>query len=37
MKKHFTKPYSSPKEIVQILKARGMVIDDEQKVESLCL
>ena len=37
MKKHFTKPYSSPKEIVQILKARGMVMDDEQKVENYLL
>ena len=33
MKKTFAKPYSSPKEIIQILKSRGMVIDDERKVE----
>lgn len=33
MKKTFAKPYSSPKEIIQILKSRGMVMDDERKVE----
>ena len=33
MKKTFAKPYSSPKEIIQILQSRGMVMDDERKVE----
>ena len=34
MKENFTKPYSSPKQIVRILKERGMLMDDEQKVEN---
>lgn len=34
MKATFTKSYSSPKEIVQLLKSRGMLIKDEQKAES---
>ena len=34
MKTSFTKPYSSPKQIVQILKQRGMLMKDEQKVEN---
>ena len=34
MKSNFTKPYSSPKQIVQILKTRGMLMEDEQKVEN---
>ena len=32
MKAIFSKPYSSPEQIVQILKQRGMLMDDEQKV-----
>ena len=31
MKEHFIKPYSSPEQIVRILKQRGMSISDEQK------
>lgn len=34
MKASFTKPYSSPGQIVQILKQRGMLMDDELKVEN---
>ena len=34
MKTNFTKPYSSPEQIVQILKTRGMLMEDEQKVEN---
>ncbi len=34
MKASFTKPYSSPGQIVQILKQRGMLMDDERKVEN---
>ena len=34
MKVSFPKPYSSPEQIVQILKQRGMFIKDEQKVEN---
>ena len=30
----FAKPYSSPEQIVQILKQRGMLMDDERKVEN---
>ena len=37
MKTSFPKPYSSPKQIVQILKSRGMLMDDEHKVESYLL
>ncbi|MEQ2888859.1 Abi family protein [Bacteroides ovatus] len=37
MKTSFTKPYSSPEQIVQILKSRGMLIEDEHKVESYLL
>lgn len=33
MKTSFAKPYSSPEQIVQILKSRGMLIKDEYKVE----
>ncbi|WP_025835227.1 Abi family protein [Bacteroides rodentium] len=32
MKTSFTKPYSSPEQIVQILKSRGMLIKDGHKV-----
>ena len=32
MKTSFSKPYSSPEQIVQILKQRGMLMNDEQKV-----
>ena len=31
MKASFAKPYSSPEQIVQILKQRGMLMDDERK------
>ena len=34
MKVNFTNPYSSPEQIVQILKARGMFIENEYKVEN---
>ena len=34
MKASFTKPYSSPGQIVQILKQRGMLMRDERKVEN---
>ena len=34
MKTNFIKPYSSPEQIVQILKTRGMLMEDEQKVEN---
>ena len=34
MKTSFAKPYSSPKQIVQILKHQGMLIDNELKVEN---
>ena len=34
MKTSFPKPYSTPKQIVQILKSRGMYICDEDKAES---
>ena len=34
MKTSFTKPYSSPEQIVQILKSRGMLMEDEHKVEN---
>ena len=34
MKSSFAKPYSSPEQIVQILKSRGMLIKDEHRVES---
>lgn len=34
MKTSFQKPYSTPKEIVQILKRRGMHFNDEGKAES---
>ena len=34
MKTSFAKPYSSPAEIAQILKSRGMLMDDDQKVEN---
>ena len=37
MKASFTKPYSSPEQIVQILKQRGMLMDDEQKVVNYLL
>ena len=37
MKTSFTKPYSSPEQIVQILKSRGMLMEDERKVESYLL
>ena len=37
MKTSFTKPYSSPEQIVQILKSRGMLMDDERKVENYLL
>ncbi|MDC7186753.1 Abi family protein [Phocaeicola massiliensis] len=37
MKTSFPKPYSSPKQIVQILKSRGMLMEDEHKVESYLL
>lgn len=37
MKTSFTKPYSSPEQIVQILKSRGMLMEDEHKVESYLL
>lgn len=37
MKTSFTKPYSSPEQIVQILKSRGMLMDDEHKVENYLL
>ena len=33
MKTSFAKPYSSPAEIAQILKSRGMLMDDDQKVK----
>ena len=32
MKTSFTKSYSSPEQIVQILKQRGMLVNDEQKI-----
>lgn len=31
MKTNFPKPYSTPKQIVQILKSRGMYFSDESK------
>lgn len=34
MKANFVKPYSSPEQIVQILKSRGMLIKNEHKVVS---
>ena len=34
MRASFAKPYSSPEQIVQILKQRGMLMDDERKVEN---
>lgn len=34
MKTSFTKPYSSPEQIVKILRIRGMLMGDEQKVEN---
>ncbi len=34
MKTNFIKPYSSPEQIVQILKTRGMLIENEQKAEN---
>lgn len=34
MKASFTRPYSSPDQIVRILKQRGMLIDDERKAEN---
>lgn len=34
MKTSFPKPYSSPEQIVQVLKSRGMLMKDEQKVEN---
>ncbi|WP_390596457.1 Abi family protein [Bacteroides sp. f07] len=34
MKTSFAKPYSSPEQIVQVLKSRGMLIKDEHKVEN---
>ena len=37
MKVSFTKQYSSPKQIVQILKSRGLLIENEHKVESYLL
>lgn len=37
MKTSFTKPYSSPEQIVQILKSRGMLMEDDRKVESYLL
>lgn len=37
MKTSFTKPYSSPEQIVQILNSRGMLIKDEHKVENYLL
>ena len=37
MKTSFPKPYSSPKQIIQILKSRGMLMEDEHKVESYLL
>lgn len=37
MKTSFTKPYSSPKQIVQTLKSRGMLMKDEHRVENYLL
>lgn len=37
MKTSFTKPYSSPEQIVQTLKSRGMLMKDEHKVENYLL
>lgn len=34
MKMSFAKPYSSPEQIVQILKSKGMLMKDEHKVEN---
>ena len=34
MKTSFTKPYSSPEQIVQILKSKGMSMEDEHKVKN---
>lgn len=34
MKTSFDKPYSSPEQIIQILKSRGMLIENEHKVEN---
>ncbi len=34
MKTRFAKPYSSPEQIVQVLKSRGMLMEDEHKVEN---
>jgi abortive infection bacteriophage resistance protein len=34
MRASFAKSYSSPEQIVQILKQRGMLMDDERKVEN---
>lgn len=34
MKTSFTKPYSSPEQIVQILQSRRMLVKDEHKVEN---
>ena len=34
MKTNFIKPYSSPEQIVKILKTRGMLMDDDRKVEN---
>ena len=33
MKTNFSKPFSSPEQIVEILKSRGMFINDELKVK----
>ena len=37
VKTSFTKPYSSPEQIVQILKSRGMLMENEHKAESYLL
>lgn len=34
MKTSFAKPYSSPEQIVQVLKSRGMLIKDEHRMEN---
>ena len=34
MQTSFAKPYSSPEQIVQVLKSRGMLIKDEHRVEN---
>lgn len=34
-KRHFTKSYSTPSELVQLLRSRGLEISNEQKAENI--